>query len=205
MLHIIVRPVIELGVETFQPPSNTLGEQFTREIQLRAASANYSKTPDGWFIPFDVVIDKIESLADYLYFEANHYGEFEVGGGFEIVAENGNSIGVCSGSIFKYAVGLAEAVINLQYENASCRAFIENDSYLDFSLNQEIVRITNGHIAKHVPSIELLVSVDELKQSMKNALRQLSQFVHLLELQMEKFSDGKFSSQIFRVQFGLER
>lgn len=205
MLHIIVRPVIELGVETFQPPSNTLGGKLAREIQLHAARSNYLKTPDGWFIPLDVVMEKMEALANYLSFEAKHYGEFEVSGGFEIIAEDGQSVGVLLGSMFRDAVNLANAVINLHYESATCRAFINADNYLEFFLNHETVRIVNGHIAKHIPSIEISVAIGDLKQGMKDALRKLGEFAFLLEPQMARILDEKFPSfQYFRWQFGLE-
>jgi hypothetical protein len=204
MLHIIVRPVIHLGIETFQPPLNTLGEEFAREMRLHAMESNYLKTPDGWFVPLDVAMENMETLADYLNFEAKHYGEFEISGGFEIIAENGQSVGVSLGSMFRDAVNLANVVINLNDESAACRAFINADNFLDFFLNHETVRIVNGHAAKQIPSIEISVSIGELKMGMKEALRKLSEFAFLLESQLIRTFDEKFPIRNFRWQFSLE-
>ena len=130
MNHVTVRPVIELGVETVTPPINTLGGQLAADIQRQSIATNYFKTPDGWFVPLAVLMDRIEAVADYLHFEALYYNEFEVGGGFEIIAEDGRAVGITVGSVFYNAMDMAEIVINLRNENERCRAFIENDQYL---------------------------------------------------------------------------
>ncbi len=109
-------------------------------------------------------MDQIEAVADYLHLETLYYNEFEVGGGFEIIAEDGRIVGITLGSMFHNAMDMAEAVINLSGENDHCRAFIENDQYLDFALNEDTIRITNGHIAKRIPWVEFKVPMEELKQ-----------------------------------------
>ncbi len=71
------------------PPLTATGGQFAVDIQAQATVENYSKTPDGWFVPLAVLMDKIEAVADYLCFETLYYDGFEVGGGFEIIADDG--------------------------------------------------------------------------------------------------------------------
>jgi hypothetical protein len=205
MNHVTVRPVIELGVETVTPPINTLGGQLAADIQQQSAATNYFKTPDGWFVPLAVLMDRIEAVADYLHFEALYYNEFEVGGGFEIIAEDGRAVGITVGSIFHNAMDMAEIVINLCNENERCRAFIENDQYLDFALNEDTIRITNGHIAKRIPQVEIVVSAEELKQGMSAAQRQLQHFASQIESLLTRFSDAPISPQLVKLMFGLAK
>jgi hypothetical protein len=203
MNHVTVRPVIELGVETVTPPSNTSGGQLASVIQAQAAVANYSKTPDGWFVPLAALMDRIESVADYLHFEAAYYNEFEVFGGFEIIAEDGRAVGVALGSMLRNAMDMATAIINLRNGNRTCRAFIENDRYLDFVLNEDAIRITTGHIAQHISQVELLVSAEELRQGMSAAQYQLQNFASQIEPLLTRFSDTPVSPQLIRLMFGL--
>ena len=205
MNHVTVMAVIELGVETVTPPINSLGGQLAADIQRQAITANYIKTPDGWFVPLAALMDRIEAVADYFHYETLYYNEFEVFGGFEIIAEDRRAIGITVGSSFHEAMNVAEAVINLHNKNKRCRAFIENDQYLDFTLNESTIRITNGDIAKRIPQVELEVLAEELKQGMTDAQLQLQHFASQIEPLLTRFSDTRISSQLVRLMFGLAK
>ena len=203
MGSIAVRAVIELGVETVMPPLSTRGGKLATDIQNHAEVAGYSKTPDGWFVPITALMDKVEAVVDYLHFEARYYKEFEVCGGFEILTEDGHSIGVSLGSTFPFAMELAETVFQLSHENKSCRAFIDNDLYLNLTLENENIRIVPGHMARHIPQDEYLIPAEELRQGMGSAKGEVERFVGEIEPLLTKFSDIPISSQLVRQMFGL--
>jgi len=203
MEHVIVRPVIALNVDFISPPPDTLAGKLAAEIKQHAVHKGWSRCdPEAWYVPLSDLQHRIEAVADFLLFEASYWHEFEVGGGFEIVTRNGACTGVTEGSVFYLAVDLADAVGGLDKENPSRRAFVENDRYLDLTLDDDTIRIKMGHRAKRIDRIELVVSAQELKAGMIGAKRLLQQFTVEIGPLLVRSTDVDISSHLVRRMFG---
>jgi hypothetical protein len=202
MEHISVRPVLYINVETI-PPANTKGGKLIIDVQKYAKERQYLEAPSAWFVPIADLKTRIDDVADYLHFDTLYHHEFEIGGGFEIISQDG-SLGLPPGASFACAVEMAEAVINMQ-DNDNKQVCIDNDHFIKFSLEKDSIKMAMGHIAKYIPKKEIVVPAKKLKSQMETARNELLWFSSQLEPLIVQFSDFHVSSRLVKFMFGLEK
>ena len=66
-------------------------------------------------------------VAELLHFEiVQRGGEFDIAGGLEVMTDLGVSLQVSPSSTFRFAVDLANTIIDLRHENEEREVFISN-------------------------------------------------------------------------------
>ena len=185
------------------PPANTKAGKLINDLQIYGKERKYLEAPVAWFVPITDLKTRIDDVLDFLRFETLHYEEFEVGGGFEFLSEDGNSLGLPPGASFICAMQLAEAIIDIK-ENDKKEVCIDNDRFMKLSCENGTISMTISHRAKYISPKGLDASAEELKRQMKIARNEWIQFASQLESLLIQFNDNHISSGIVKFMFGLE-
>jgi hypothetical protein len=203
--HVTVRILIELTVATVAPPLSTKGGQLAMDVRSHATKSGYVKTADGWFVPIQDLLPRVDDVAEFLHFEMLQCnGEFEIAGGFEILTGEGKSLGISQSSNFRFAMDLADTIINLHQENEGYEVFANNQDVWKLSLNNGKIKIRIDQIARHKPR-EFWLPAEELKQHLEAARVEVEHFAAKLEPLLLAYRDIPVTSETIRWMFGLDK
>ncbi len=196
----VVLPVIELGFHALELSESE--KRLATKIQARAAKHSYMTTPDGWFVPLRDLQDDMPTVAEFLWHETNHYGEFEIGGGFVILVNPRQTIGIPSDSTFRFAVDLANAVINIAPDEKRNVAVGTQDFwsiYADSSLEDIVIE------SNRPKGFTVKLPVKLLQEQFQTAQLSLINFATELQKNFKHYENWKITSDQFRFWFGLDK
>lgn len=203
--HVIVRSVIELETETTLILEHTKSGRLASDIRTHADGRGYLRTPDGWFVPIRDLLPRIEDVSEFLHARTlQHEGEFEMGGGFEILTGDGKSLGLPRSSLFPFAMDLAETIINLRDEGDVHSIFVGNQDIWDVSIRFGRVKIEMRQLAARDHQIYELPH-KALVGQLKAARLEVTHFVAELEPLLSRCQDVSITSELIRQMFGLQK
>ena len=204
MQSLIVRAVIELGVETTIVSEDTRGGRLASDILTYASKYGYIRTPDGWFVPIRDLLHRMEDVAEFLHVRTlQSDGEFELGGGFEILTGGGQSLGLPRSALFPLAMLMADTLINLRDEDDVQSVFVSNQDIWDMSLRASEVKIETRQIAAREHQVYWLPH-KELAEHLMQARLEVNDFAMRLEPLLLGYRDIQLTPKIIRQMFGLQ-
>jgi hypothetical protein len=199
-----VIPVIEVGASTAVPQPNTLEGRLVADIQTYAHDAEYTKTPDGWFVPLHDLMSRLEEVAGFIHIETTRYTEFEIFGGFQFVTEDGRLLDIPFSSDFRSAMTLAETINKLHPDSGVHNVLMGAQDIWQISLEQDQVDIRINQAGGQEPQ-QYRFPLAKLKQSLKQARLEVERFVTELEPLLLKYHNQYIEPQTIRWMFGLDR
>jgi hypothetical protein len=198
-----VRPVIDLEIDAAFLPLGTKGGHLAQDIQLYASKNKYIRTPSGWFVPLQDLLPRLEEVAEYLHIEALYYGEFEIGGGFEILTDEGISLGVPTSAVFYQAMKMSKTIIDLTQPQKSHRILLSSQDVWIVSLDDNNIVIQQGDAGSRTAPRWLFQS-DILKERLQAAQLEVQYFAAKLEPLLLGYQNPKITSHLIQRMFGLE-
>ena len=148
MLTII--PMVEIDVE-YSLPENTLASTLIREIKSQTDIKRVIAIPGGFCVALNFLSDRISGFADYLFYEVMHYPSLEMTGGFNIITNEGEALGIPLGSTFSLAMLLADGVRDIVDNNNPDRLYTSSQDFWEVEkIDSENLMIRVGKISKRV-------------------------------------------------------
>ncbi|MEW6028107.1 MAG: hypothetical protein AB1554_01355 [Chloroflexota bacterium] len=195
----VVEPVIELGILALQLSKPE--KELALKIRKRAVERGYMDSPDGWFVPLVDLLNDLDVVAEFLWHEARHFGEFEIGGGFVIKISPQEQLGIPFDSTFRFAFDLANVVLSLgrsEHKNVAVGAQefwnISADSVLEY------IYIQGGSKG---PAVR--VAIEPLQKQLRAAKSLVVKFATALEDRLKLYEDWRIASGEFKYMFGLDK
>ena len=197
----VVRPVLELGLNTL--PLNSVEKKLANRIERKAAKERYISTPDGWFVPLNDLRNDIPIVAEFIWHETIHYGEFEIGGGFDILINSHQLLGIPTNSNFRFGMDLANTVIKIrQGESRNISVGAQDFWKINVDNNQEEIITIIRNESKEPPIKSPLQS---LKKRFRLAQLLVVDFSNKLEFCLNQYDENmKITSSEIRFMFGID-
>ncbi len=193
-------PVIELGLNSIK--LNPLELQLAKKINRIAEKEKYIKTPDGWFVPISIVQDDLKTLAEFFWHETIRYGEFEIGGGFLIHADSKNILPIPYDSTFRFAMDLANSIINLKPGQKKNVAVGSQDFWILTAddINDELSIKSNK-----LESCRVMSSLQLLKKRFYEAQINVMNFENNIKKCMSLVIESRITPDEIDIMFGIDK
>jgi hypothetical protein len=196
----IVRPVIELGFNALK--LNDSEKKLAHKIRKIATNHKYLDTPDGWFVPLADLQNEIGTVAEFLSHETLHYGEFEIGGGFEILVAPHESLGIPVDSTFRFAMDLAETIINIEKDE---KRRVAAGAQENWDISTDSISGTFMILIKRRKELAFRIPVVPLQEQFQAAKLQLVTFATQLEDALRAYKGIQFTPNQLRFMLGIDK
>lgn len=198
-----VRPVIDLEIDAAFLTLGSRRGHLAQDLRLYASKNKYIRTPGGWFVPLQDLLPRLEEVAEYLHVATLFYGEFEIGGGFEILTDAGISLGVPAGAVFYQAIEMAKTIIALTQSQKSHRVLLSSQDVWLVWLDDSNISIQLGDTGNRAAP-RWLFPAHILIEHLQAAEFEVQYFVDKLEPLLLGYQNPKITPHLIRRMFGLE-